>query len=71
MGDRVDWIRQGRLEQPVPLDAAGLEQNQQALIDAARQWEAELAHGGVFYMGQIVALCSQLATELSDPASTD
>jgi uncharacterized membrane protein YgaE (UPF0421/DUF939 family) len=71
MGARVGWIREGHLEAPVPLDAAGLMANQDALLAAAREWEGQLARGGLFYMGQIVALCSQLATELSDPASND
>lgn len=71
MAARVDWIRQGDLTAAVPLDSAGLMKNQDLLLAAARLWDEQLAHGGIFYMGQIAALCTQLATELSDPASTD
>ncbi len=66
MSARVGWIRDGDLTKAVPLDADGLMANQDLLLSVARGWDAQLSRGGVFYMGQIVALCSQLATELSD-----
>lgn len=66
---RVRWIELGDHEQPVLLDVPALVQMQSELIERANDWKEQLDRGGIFYLGEIVGLCIQLATEMGDPVA--
>lgn len=68
---RTDRIRAGTIDVVIPMPNDPVMRCQDAILQAAQRWETELAHGGIFYMGEIVALSVQLITEMSDLRSVD
>lgn len=61
-------IREGDLTGGFPVDMERLTGLQAAVAAHARAFETELQRGGWIYLGEVVALATQLITDLSQPA---
>jgi uncharacterized membrane protein YgaE (UPF0421/DUF939 family) len=61
-------LRNGDLTGGFPIDAARLTGNQSDIADRAAAFDVELRQGGWIYLGEVVALTTQLITDLSAAA---
>jgi uncharacterized membrane protein YgaE (UPF0421/DUF939 family) len=61
-------LREGDLTGGFPIDAARLTGHQSAIAIRGGAFDAELCQGGWIYLGEVVALATQLITDLSVPA---
>jgi uncharacterized membrane protein YgaE (UPF0421/DUF939 family) len=62
-------IRDGDLDGGQPLDLDRLAQLQDRIAVSSAVWENELRYGGWIYLGEVVALSTQMITDLCAPAA--
>ena len=63
----LERLRDGDLTGGFPIDTARLTGLQSAIADRAGAFDSELRQGGWIYLGEVVALTTQLITDLSAP----
>lgn len=64
----LDHIREGDLGGGQPVDTERLADLQDAIARRSSEYEPQLRPGGWMYLGEVVALATQLITDLSAPA---
>jgi hypothetical protein len=64
----LDHIRAGDLTGGLPVDTDRLAGLQEAIAVRAGAYDGQLRHGGWVYLGEVVALATQLITDLSAPS---
>jgi uncharacterized membrane protein YgaE (UPF0421/DUF939 family) len=64
----LERLREGDMTSGALVDAAHLTRLQAAISERATAFDAELRRGGWIYLGEVVALTTQLITDLSVPA---
>jgi len=64
----LDRIREGDLTGGQPIDLDRLAELQDAIARRSSDYEEQLRPGGWIYLGEVVALATQLVTDLSAPA---
>lgn len=64
-------LEEGNLTGGLPIDLERLTELQRAIGAASAEHEPALRQGGWIYLGEVVALATQLITDLSVPASAD
>lgn len=64
---RIARLRNDDLTEGLPFDTERLTRHQTALVGQAGAFEHELQQGGWIYLGEVVALATQLITDLSLP----
>lgn len=65
----LEHIREGDLTGGAPVDFERMSELQSAIAKCAADYDAELRHGGWIYLGEAVALATQLITDLSAPSA--
>ncbi len=64
----LERIREGDLTGGQPIDLDRLAELQDAIARRSSDYEEQLRPGGWIYLGEVVALATQLVTDLSAPA---
>jgi uncharacterized membrane protein YgaE (UPF0421/DUF939 family) len=70
LGVHLDQIREGDLAGGQPIDTARLAHLQDAIARRSSDYEQQLRPGGWIYLGEVVALATQLITDLSLPVES-